>query len=176
MSVLKLPLLLDLKKKVDELFRPISTTSCPSIIILKHTFNQCVEKCGYGNFDNPYNVLAATQQSVLAATQQSVLAATQQPLLADTQQSLLAATQQSLLAATQQSVLADTQQSVLAATQQSLLAATQQSVLAATQQSLLAATQQSVLAGIHHTPTVRVFDNNTKWSLYVTSRSTCQVT
>jgi hypothetical protein len=37
MSVLKLPLLVDLQQKVDEL--GLSITSCPSIIMLENTLN-----------------------------------------------------------------------------------------------------------------------------------------
>jgi hypothetical protein len=48
MSVLKLPLLVDLKLTVGELVLPI--TSCPKIIILENTLNWCIEKYVYGNF------------------------------------------------------------------------------------------------------------------------------
>jgi len=42
MSVLKVPLLVDLQQKVGELV--LSITSCPSIIILENTLNKCIEK------------------------------------------------------------------------------------------------------------------------------------
>jgi hypothetical protein len=50
MSVLKLPLLVDLQQKVGELV--ISITSCPSIIILENTLNQFIKKI----VDHQYNV------------------------------------------------------------------------------------------------------------------------
>jgi hypothetical protein len=54
MSVLKLPLLVYRQKKVGKLV--LSITSCPSIIILENTLNWCIKTCGYGNFNNWYNV------------------------------------------------------------------------------------------------------------------------
>jgi hypothetical protein len=42
MSVLKLPLLIDLQQKAGKLV--VSITSCPSIIILENTLKKCVEK------------------------------------------------------------------------------------------------------------------------------------
>jgi hypothetical protein len=54
MSVLKLPLLVDLQPKVGELV--LSVTSCPSTIILYSTLKQCTEKRGYGNFNHRHNV------------------------------------------------------------------------------------------------------------------------
>jgi hypothetical protein len=42
MSVLKLPLLVDLQQKVGELV--LSVTSCPTIIILENAYNLCIEK------------------------------------------------------------------------------------------------------------------------------------
>jgi hypothetical protein len=54
MSVLKLPLLVDLQQKVGKLV--ISMTSCPSVIILGNALNKFVEKCNYGSFNGWYNV------------------------------------------------------------------------------------------------------------------------
>jgi hypothetical protein len=54
MAVLKLHLLIDLQQKVGEL--ALSITSCPSVIILENVLHQCIEKCGYGNFNQWYNV------------------------------------------------------------------------------------------------------------------------
>jgi hypothetical protein len=54
MSVLKLPLLVDLQQKVGELV--LSITCCPSIIILGNILNQHIEKCGCVNFNHQYNV------------------------------------------------------------------------------------------------------------------------
>jgi hypothetical protein len=54
MSVLKLPLLVNLQQKAGELVP--SVTSYPSIIILENTLNYCIENCGYGNFNHWYNV------------------------------------------------------------------------------------------------------------------------
>jgi hypothetical protein len=48
MSVLKLPLLADLKLTVGELI--LSITSCQKIIILENALNWCIEKYVYGNF------------------------------------------------------------------------------------------------------------------------------
>jgi hypothetical protein len=42
MSVLKLPLLVDLQQEVGELV--LSIISCPSIIILENILNECSEK------------------------------------------------------------------------------------------------------------------------------------
>jgi hypothetical protein len=42
MSVLKLPLLVDLQQKVGKLV--LSITSCASVIILENTLNECIEK------------------------------------------------------------------------------------------------------------------------------------
>jgi xanthine/uracil permease len=42
MSVIKLPLLVDLQQKVRKIV--ISITSCHTIIILENTLNQCMEK------------------------------------------------------------------------------------------------------------------------------------
>jgi hypothetical protein len=42
MSVLKLPLSVDLQHKVGELF--LSRTSCPTIVILENALNKCIEK------------------------------------------------------------------------------------------------------------------------------------
>jgi hypothetical protein len=44
MSVLKLPLLVDLQQEVDELVLSLSLTSCPLVIILENTLNKCTEK------------------------------------------------------------------------------------------------------------------------------------
>jgi hypothetical protein len=49
MSVLKLPLLVDLQQKVGEL---VLSITCPTVIILENTLNQYIEKCGYCNSDN----------------------------------------------------------------------------------------------------------------------------
>jgi hypothetical protein len=49
MSVLKLPLLVDLQQKVGELV--LYTTSCPSNNISYNSLNECIEKRGYGNFN-----------------------------------------------------------------------------------------------------------------------------
>jgi hypothetical protein len=49
MSVLKLPLLVDLQQKADELV--FSITSCLTVI-----YNYYTQKCGYGNFNHRYNV------------------------------------------------------------------------------------------------------------------------
>jgi len=56
MSVLKLPLLVDLQQKVGELV--LSITSCLSVIILENTVLKISvqKKCDYGNFDYRYNV------------------------------------------------------------------------------------------------------------------------
>jgi hypothetical protein len=48
-SLLKLPLLIDLAQKVCELVLPI--TSCPFVIILENILNYCIKKYGYGNFN-----------------------------------------------------------------------------------------------------------------------------
>jgi hypothetical protein len=50
----KLPLLVDLQQKLGPLVFPV--TSCPTIIILNHTLNEFVEKCGFGNFDHSYSL------------------------------------------------------------------------------------------------------------------------
>jgi hypothetical protein len=52
MSVLKLPLLVDLLLKADELV--VSITACPSF--LKTRYISLQKKCGYGNFNHRYNV------------------------------------------------------------------------------------------------------------------------
>jgi hypothetical protein len=54
MSVLKLPLLVDLQQKVGKLV--LSITSCPIIIILENAVNQCIEEWSYGNFKHCYSV------------------------------------------------------------------------------------------------------------------------
>jgi hypothetical protein len=54
MSVLNLSLLAELQLKVGKLV--ISTSSCPSILILENTLNWCLEKCGYGTCGHQYNV------------------------------------------------------------------------------------------------------------------------
>jgi hypothetical protein len=49
-SVLKLPLLVDLQQNLGELV--LSITSFNSIIILGKASYQCLEKCGYSNFNS----------------------------------------------------------------------------------------------------------------------------
>jgi hypothetical protein len=65
MSVLKLPLLVDLQQVVRELV--LSITSCHSIIILENALNKCTEKCGYGNFNHWYNVSPIHLHALLCA-------------------------------------------------------------------------------------------------------------
>jgi hypothetical protein len=52
----KLSFLVDLRQEVGELVPSI--TYRPTIIILENALKQCIEKCGYGNFDHRYNVSA----------------------------------------------------------------------------------------------------------------------
>jgi hypothetical protein len=54
MSVLKFPFFVHLQQKVGELF--LSVSFCPSIIILENTLNQCIENCGFCNFNQQHNV------------------------------------------------------------------------------------------------------------------------
>jgi hypothetical protein len=64
MSVLKLPLLVDLQQKTGELVP--SMTSCPSINISENTLDQCIGKCGYGNFNHRCNVSPIHLHALLA--------------------------------------------------------------------------------------------------------------
>jgi hypothetical protein len=50
MSILQLPLLVDLEHKVGELV--LAITSCHTIIISGNSLIWCIEKCGYDNLFN----------------------------------------------------------------------------------------------------------------------------
>jgi hypothetical protein len=54
MSMLKLPLLVDLQQKVGKLV--ISITSCASITTLENILNWCIKKFGYVNYKHQYNI------------------------------------------------------------------------------------------------------------------------
>jgi hypothetical protein len=65
MSVLQLPLLVDLQQQVGELV--LSITSSTIFIILENALSKCIEKCGYGDFDHRYNVSPTHLLVLLAA-------------------------------------------------------------------------------------------------------------